>query len=128
MTILLVIIHIIVSVLLIGVVLIQRGKGSEMGAAFGGASSQTVFGSRGPGSFLSKLTTVAAVIFILTSFALAFVGSDRGGSSVIPEQTDVQDLPQTQSPLSQPAPHESVPPADTAVSPVPAAPVTPSKK
>lgn len=117
MTILLVIIHIIVSLLLIGVVLIQRGKGSEMGAAFGGASSQTVFGSRGPGNFLSKLTTIAAVIFIITSFALAFVGSDRGGSSVIPEQTDVPASPQTQSPLALPEP--AAPSPETPVSSVP---------
>ena len=129
MTILLVIIHIIVCVVLIGVVLIQRGKGSEMGAAFGGSSSQTVFGSRGPGNFLSKLTTIAAVIFILTSFALAFVGSDKGSSSVIPEQTDVPAVPQTPAPpLSQSLPSAPVSPADTPVNPVPAAPVTPDKK
>lgn len=130
MTILLVIIHIIVSLILIGVVLIQRGKGSEMGAAFGGSSSQTVFGSRGPGNFLSKLTTIAAVIFILTSFSLAFVGSDKGGSSsVIPEQADVPSLPQTQEgPLSQPVPAAPIPQSETAVNPVPAAPVTPGKK
>jgi len=127
-TILLVIIHIIVCVVLIGVVLIQRGKGSEMGAAFGGSSSQTVFGSRGPGNFLSKLTTIAAVIFILTSFALAFVGSDKGSSSVIPEQTDVPAVPQPPAPLSQPVPSAPVSPAETAVNPVPAAPVTPDKK
>ena len=129
MTIFLVIIHVIVSVVLIGVVLIQRGKGAEMGAAFGGSSSQTVFGSRGPGNFLSKLTTIAAVIFILTSFALAFVGSDKGGgSSVIPEHTEGPALPQTPAPLSQPLPSAPVSPADTPVNPVPAAPVTPDKK
>lgn len=99
MTILLVIIHIIVSVFLIGVVLLQRGKGADMGASFGSTSSQTVFGSRGPGNFLSKLTTIAAVIFILTSFSLAFVGSNKGGgSSVIPEQTEAPVLPQPPAP------------------------------
>jgi len=127
-TIFFVIIHIIVSVILIGVVLIQQGKGSEMGAAFGGSSSQTVFGSRGPGNFLSKLTTVAAVIFILTSFVLAFVGSNKGASSVIPEQTEVPALPQPQTPLSQPETSAPVPPAETGVNTVPAAPVTPVKK
>lgn len=127
MTILLVIIHIIVSVFLIGVVLIQRGKGSEMGAAFGSSSSQTVFGSRGPGSFLSKLTTIAAVIFILTSFALAFVGSDKGGSSVIPEQSEAP-LSPSQGPLSQPVPAAPVSPAENPVNPAPAAPVAPVKK
>ncbi len=128
MTILLVIIHIIVSVFLIGVVLIQRGKGSEMGAAFGSTSSQTVFGSRGPGSFLSKLTTIAAVIFIITSFSLAFVGSDKGGSSVIPEQTEVPALPQPGDPLSQQGPAAPVPPSETAVTPVSPNQPTPAKK
>ena len=126
MTILLVIIHIIVSLLLIGVVLIQRGKGSEMGAAFGGASSQTVFGSRGPGNFLSKLTTIAAVIFIITSFSLAFVGSDRGGSSVIPEQTDVPASPQTQAPLT--LPETAAPSPEAPANSVPASPAAPDKK
>ncbi len=119
MTILLVIIHIIVSVFLIGVVLLQRGKGADMGAAFGGASSQSVFGSRGPGSFLSKLTTIAAVIFILTSFSLAFVGSDKGGSSVIPEQSEAPVMPQAVEPLPQSGAPASAPgsPAKTAVMP-----------
>ncbi|MEK6584023.1 MAG: preprotein translocase subunit SecG [Nitrospirota bacterium] len=99
MTILLVIIHIIVSIFLIGVVLLQRGKGANMGASFGSTSSQTVFGSRGPGNFMSKLTTIAAVIFILTSFSLAFLGSsNKGGSSVIPEQTEAPVLPQPPAP------------------------------
>ena len=104
MTILLVIIHIIVSVFLIGVVLLQRGKGADMGASFGSTSSQTVFGSRGPGNFLSKLTTIAAVIFILTSFSLAFVGSNKGGSSVIPEQTEAPVLPQSPAPDAKQVP------------------------
>lgn len=129
MTILLVIIHIIASVFLIGVVLIQRGKGADMGAAFGSTSSQSVFGSRGPGSFLSKLTTIAAVIFIITSFSLAFVGSYKGGgSSVIPEQSEVPVLPQPQGPLSQPVSPAPVPPSETAAHPSPVVPVTPDKK
>ncbi len=118
MTILFIIIHIIVSIFLIGVVLLQRGKGADMGASFGGSSSQTVFGSRGPGNFLSKLTTIAAVIFIITSFTLAFVGSSKRGSSVIPEQSEVPVAPQPSDPLSQPVPSAPVPPSDTATSPV----------
>lgn len=90
MTILLVIIHVLVSLFLIGVVLLQSGKGAEIGASFGSASSQTIFGSRGPGSFLSKLTTFAAIIFIITSFALAFFSKRTiGTSSVIPTQPDM---------------------------------------
>ncbi len=126
MTILLVIIHIVVSVFLIGVVLLQRGKGAEMGAAFGSTSSQSVFGSRGPGSFLSKLTTIAAVIFILTSFSLAFISSsNRVGSSVIPEQTEAPLMPQPEDPLSPAPPAETGSPAETSDNPAPAVPSLP---
>lgn len=72
MTTLLLIIHIIVCIVLIAVVLLQSGKGAEIGAAFGG-SSQTLFGSRGAATFLSKVTTVVAIIFMLTSLALAII-------------------------------------------------------
>ena len=62
--------HVLVSLFLILVVLLQTGKGASLGAAFGGASD-TMFGARGAGSFLSKMTTVVAIVFILTSLALA---------------------------------------------------------
>lgn len=76
----LLIIHLVVCFFLITIVLVQGGKGAELGAAFGG-SSQTLFGARGAATFFSKLTTGAAVIFMLTSFALALVTS-KGGSVV----------------------------------------------
>ena len=63
--------HVIVSIALIMIVLLQTGKGADMGAAFGGGSSQTLFGSSCASTFLGKSTTVAAVIFMLTSFVLA---------------------------------------------------------
>lgn len=74
------IIHILVSFFLIFIVLIQSGKGAELGAAFGG-SSQTLFGARGAATFFSKLTTVAAIVFMLTSLVLAVITS-KGGSVV----------------------------------------------
>lgn len=67
------ILHVIACVLLILVVLLQAGKGADMGAAFGG-SSQTVFGSGGPGTFLGKMTTLMAAVFMLTSLALSYAG------------------------------------------------------
>jgi len=79
---LIVILHVIVSVALILVILLQTGKGSDIGAVFGGGSSQTLFGSTGPTSFLSKLTAGAAIIFMLTSLFLAYF-SGRGGSGSI---------------------------------------------
>jgi preprotein translocase subunit SecG len=99
MTTLLLIIHIIVCLMLIAIVLLQSGKGAEIGAAFGG-SSQTLFGSRGAATFLSKLTTIAAVVFMITSLTLAVVTA-KGGSvlkktSVTEEQ---KSIPATSGPV-----------------------------
>ena len=95
MTIFLMIIHIFVCLFLIAVVLLQSGKGAEIGAAFGG-SSQTLFGSRGAATFLSKMTTIVAVVFMLTSFLLAIV-TTKGGSVVkntaIPRQQTMPAAP-----------------------------------
>ncbi len=75
--------HVFICVIMIGVVLLQSGKGAEIGASFGG-SSQTVFGSRGPGTFLSKATAWAASIFMLTSLSLAILSKQAvTGSSVL---------------------------------------------
>jgi preprotein translocase subunit SecG len=71
--------HIVVCVILILVILLQAGKGANMGAAFGG-SSQTVFGSSGPASFLGKMTTVVAIIFMLTSLTLSYAAVHKGKS------------------------------------------------
>jgi preprotein translocase subunit SecG len=79
-----VVLHVLVCIALILIVLLQAGKGAEMGAAFGGAS-QTIFGSAGAMGFLSKLTTIAAVIFMLTSLLLTF-SSTRKASTVMKER------------------------------------------
>ncbi len=76
-------IHVIACLALIVIVLLQQGKGASMGAAFGG-SSQTVFGSSGATPFLGKVTTVVAVVFMLTSLTLGFFsGRMTIGSSVV---------------------------------------------
>ncbi len=72
MFVLITVLHIIICVVLIMVVLLQTGKGAEMGAAFGGAT-QTVFGSSGPAGFLSKLTTAVAVLFMITTLSLCYL-------------------------------------------------------
>jgi preprotein translocase subunit SecG len=76
MTTIVVIIHIIVSLALIFIVLLQHGKGAGIGAAFGG-SSQTVFGSTGAAPFLAKLTAAAAILFMVTSLSLTFLGRQK---------------------------------------------------
>ncbi|MEZ4527579.1 MAG: preprotein translocase subunit SecG [Desulfobacterales bacterium] len=83
MSALLITVHIIVCIALIMIVLLQTGKGADMGAAFGGGGSQTLFGSTGASSFLSKATTWVAVIFMLTCLSLAYVSSHRSGSSIM---------------------------------------------
>ncbi len=75
--------HVIVCVILILVVLLQSGKGADLAGAFGGGATQTAFGSRGPASFLSKLTTVAAVVFMITSLSLALIGNKRQDRSIM---------------------------------------------
>lgn len=83
MQILVVAIHVIVCFALIMIVLLQTGKGADIGAAFGGGSSQTLFGSSGAGNFLTKATTVAAIVFMLTSLTLAYMSSQKHQSSVM---------------------------------------------
>lgn len=83
MSLLLIIIHIIVCVALIMIVLLQTGKGADMGAAFGGGSSQTLFGSSGASTFLTKATTAAAIIFMLTSLGLAYMSGNKTGDSIM---------------------------------------------
>jgi len=87
MVIFITIIHIIVCVFLIGVVLLQSGQSADIAAAFGGMGSQTAFGPRSAANALTRATTVAAIIFMLTSFTLAVMtsraGSTTGGSSVL---------------------------------------------
>jgi len=71
------IIHVIFSIALVMIVLLQTGRGSEIGAAFGSGSSQTLFGSSGSSGFMTKLTTVAVVVFMITSLVLAYLYSHR---------------------------------------------------
>ncbi len=98
MSILLIIIHVIVCIALIMIVLLQTGKGADMGAAFGGGSSQTLFGSGGASTFLSKLTTAAAVIFMVTSLGLAYISSHRPVGSIMPtEKATVEEKAPAQS-------------------------------
>lgn len=79
---LLIILHVLVCLFLVGVVLLQHGKGADIGASFGG-SSQSLFGTEGPLPLLNKITTAAAIIFMLTSLALAYISSQTGSTSVM---------------------------------------------
>lgn len=90
------IVHVLASLGIIGLVLLQHGKGAEMGSGFGGGSSGTVFGSGGAGNFLTKATTYIAVAFFLTSFALAYFAKQKSvaardlGIPAVVEQVPVE--------------------------------------
>jgi len=87
LTILLTFVHVVVALILILVVLLQTGKRADLAGAFGGGGSQTAFGTRGAATFLSKLTTTAAILFMLTSLGLSLVSvrSQGSGGSVLPD-------------------------------------------
>ena len=74
-----VVVHVIVAVVIVGLVLLQQGKGADAGASFGAGASQTVFGSSGTGNFLVKATTIAATIFFVTSLSLAIFARSQSG-------------------------------------------------
>ena len=119
MIILLTIFHVIVCIFLILVVLLQQGKGADWAGAFGGGGTQTAFGSRGAGTLLSRATTAAAIMFMITSLALTVLISRPGGSSVIREgakQQNQQPAP-VQPPAAQPQQQQPTPAAPSA--PVP---------
>jgi len=113
MTVFLTVLHVLVCLILIVVVLLQRGKGAEIGAVFGGGASTTVFGSRGAGNFFTKLTSAAAIIFMGTSLVLSYRAHQGGGQTLFDEQGAAPAAEQT-----APAPEA---PADSPFVEVPAA-------
>ena len=90
----LVAVHLTVALALIVIVLLQQGKGASMGAGFGG-SSQTIFGSRGPATALAKITTGAAIIFMLTSITLSTMSNSAKESTIMPISGEPATLPTT---------------------------------
>ncbi|WPD24028.1 MAG: preprotein translocase subunit SecG [Candidatus Electrothrix scaldis] len=99
MTTLLIIVHVLVSLFLIVIVLLQHGKGADIGATFGG-SGQSVFGSEGPVPLLNKITTFSAIVFMGTSISLAYLSANESTGSIM------NDLPvqETTAPVQQEAP------------------------
>jgi len=116
--------HILVSVFIIAVVLLQSGKGAEMGASFGSSGSQSVFGAGGGTTFLSKMTTGAAVIFMLTSLTLAYVSGNPSSSSIMSGKAKpAAAVPAQQAPA---APGQAKPTTMPAAPAAPATPVAPA--
>lgn len=91
-----IIVHVVMAIAIIGLVLIQQGKGADAGASFGGGASQTVFGASGSGNFLTKTTSILAVVFFVTSFALAVIAKNKAesvGSVGLPTVTTPTEVP-----------------------------------
>ncbi|PLX78004.1 MAG: preprotein translocase subunit SecG [Desulfuromonas sp.] len=107
MSTLLIILHVLVSLALIFIVLLQSGKGAEIGASFGAGSSQTVFGTGGGKNFMHRVTVSAAVIFMLTSLTLAYFYGQPGSTSIMPEQVaPAAEEPAMPAQATAPAPTE----------------------
>ena len=81
-TTLIIIVHVLVSIFLIGIVLLQHGKGADIGASFGG-SSQSLFGTEGPVPLLNKITTFSAIIFMCTSITLAYISANKSSGTIM---------------------------------------------
>ncbi|MBM9536587.1 preprotein translocase subunit SecG [Desulfobulbus alkaliphilus] len=117
MTTILIAVHVFICFFLIGIVLLQQGKGADVGATFGGSSSQSLFGSEGPVPLLNKITTLAAIIFMLTSVSLAYLASTRSTGTVMGDLRVEQ--PEEPPAVEEPMPSPVVP------LPAPVVPVTP---
>ncbi len=84
----LIVVHVLIAVSIIGLVLLQQGRGADAGAGFGGGASNTVFGARGSASFLSRTTAILAAVFFSSSLLLAYFGESRDN-----KPTDLMEVP-----------------------------------
>lgn len=100
--------QVLLSISLIVLILMQHGKGADAGAAFGSGASATVFGARGSGNFMTRATTILAVLFFLTCLALAYVSSNREGPKSVTGSVTAQELEMA------PADASDLPPGDGA--------------
>ena len=114
----LVVLHVLVCIFLIAVVLLQRGRGAEIGAVFGSGASTTVFGSRGAGNFLTKLTTASAVLFMITSLSLSYLWTTSSSDRLFDEPVAAEEAPapaeeplfeEVETPPAQPESSSAIP-------------------
>jgi len=120
MYIVLTIIHVLACFGIIGIVLLQSGKGADIGSEFGGAGSQAVFGSMGTPTLLGKITTGIAIVFTITSFTLAILGGERASSVVREAAPPPASTPAPAAPAAPTAPAPAAPTPATPASPAPA--------
>ncbi len=113
------IVHLLVALAIIGLIMLQQGKGADMGASFGAGASQTLFGSDGSGNVLTRATSLLVAVFFATSFSLAILASQKLGAV---DSDDIGiDIPTPVSSVQEPAVNEELPVVDeTAPAAVPA--------
>src|SRR5436189_360399 len=105
----LVAVHVLVAVALVGFVLLQHGKGADMGAAFGSGSSGSLFGASGSANFLSRTTAILATVFFLSSLGLTYFGATRSGPTDIMKQGTTQTAPAAKETKASDVPQSSAP-------------------
>ena len=101
--------HILIAVAMIGLILLQQGKGADAGAAFGSGASGTVFGARGSASFLSRATAILASLFFITSLSLAYLASSSAKSSSVLDKVKTEQTQQKKAPPPPGATDEAKP-------------------
>ena len=110
----LMVVHVVIALAIVGLVMLQQGRGADAGAGFGGASS-SVFGARGAASFLSRSTAIMATLFFMTSLSLAYLAGNLDNKA-----HDIMDVPVTEPPAKRDLPPVSIQPAAPTQSDVPA--------
>ena len=103
-------VHVLLALMIIGLVLLQRGKGAEAGAGFGSGASGTVFGARGTSTLFSKLTAVFAALFFVTSLSLAYLGTRAPSEATSVLERSMLTTPAPAAPAAAPAPAPATPP------------------
>lgn len=98
----LMVVHVVIALAIVGLVMLQQGRGADAGAGFGGASS-SVFGARGAASFLSRSTAIMATLFFITSLSLAYLAGNLDNKA-----QDIMDVPVTEAPTKRDLPPVSI--------------------
>src|SRR5690606_16503828 len=115
---LIIIVHVVAAIAITGLVLLQQGKGAEMGASFGSGASQTLFGSTGSGNALTRFTSWMAVVFFATSLGLALIARQQAGGATPQESSLIENMDQLEN--LAPAPQQSdLPQAPSAATDLP---------
>ncbi len=100
---LLLVVHVLVAITIVGLVLLQQGKGADIGAAFGSGASQTLFGARGSATFMSRVTAVLATIFFITSLSLTVIDARQSQTKSVTQEVPATSVPPAPAPAPAPA-------------------------